>query len=71
MTQIIKYKIKSPIGSIINKDVMTEEEIRKFLPTLIMDDDQSYIWREKAEKDTIEELIEWLTTAGYEVTPIE
>lgn len=63
------YKIKSPVGSIVHKDVMTEEEIRKFIPTLIMDEEQASVWIEKAEKDLIEELIDWLTQAGYEVTP--
>lgn len=65
------YRIKGPVGSImIPKDVMTEKEIREFLPQLVQDADQAEIWKEKAEKDPFEDLVDWLTQAGYELTEV-
>ena len=65
-----KYKVKGPIGNIMAKDVMTEKELREFIPSLIKDADQAEVWKEKAEKDEIEELVEYLEQAGYEVTTL-
>ena len=67
----MNYKIKPPMGSIMTpKDVMTEAELRAFVPHLVADAEQVDTWKEKAAKDPIEDLIEWLTKAGFEVTPI-
>ncbi len=65
-----KYKIKSPIGNIMAKDIMTAKELREFIPSLIKDAEQASVWEEKAQKDNIEELIDCLILAGYEVTPL-
>ena len=63
------YKIKPPMGNVImEKDIMTEQELREFIPTLVQDPEQSETWKEKAEKDSIEELVGWLQQAGYEVS---
>lgn len=67
----MNYKIKPPMGSTMTpKDVMTEAEIRAFVPQLVADPEQVETWKEKAEKDPIEDLIEWLVNAGYEVTKV-
>jgi len=66
-----KYKVRGPVGSTIAKEIMTEKELREFIPSLIQDPDQAEVWIEKAEKDDIEELVEWLKQAGYEVTEIK
>lgn len=66
-----KYKVKGPVGNFIHKEVMTEEELREFIPTLIQDEDQAETWKEKAKKDPIEDLIELLVQAGYSVTPVK
>jgi len=63
------YKISPPIGSIMMpKEWMTEKEIRAFLPSIIGDAEQAETWKEKAEKDPIEELLEYLKRGGYTVT---
>lgn len=67
-----KYKIKGPIGTIVvPKAVMTEAEVRAFMPQLVQDTEQAEIWKEKAAKDPIEELVEWLMRSGYVVETIE
>jgi hypothetical protein len=69
MTQ---YKIKAPVGSIVTpKEIMTEAEIRAFVPQLVQDPEQHETWVEKAAKDPIEEVIEWLTNASFSVEKIE
>lgn len=63
-----KYKINPPVGSVVlPREVMTEKELREFLPQLVMDPKQSDTWKEKAIKDPIEDLVEWLRQAGYEI----
>ena len=52
------------------KEVMTEADIRAFVPQLIADSEMVETWKEKAEKDPIEDLIEWLENAGYKVEKI-
>ena len=66
-----KYTVKAPVGNIIAKDVMTEKELREFIPSLIQDPEYLETWKAKAEEDGIEELVEWLQRAGYTVTPIK
>ena len=63
------YKVSSPIGNTIPpKELMTEKEIREFLPTIIGDAEMAGVWKEKADKDPIEDLVEYLNQAGYVVT---
>lgn len=68
-----RYKVTPPIGNVVvPKEVMTEAEIRDFVPNLAAHDaDTARAWREKAEKDPIEEIISWLRDAGYTVTEHE
>ena len=62
------YKITPPISTIIiPKELMTESDLRDFIPQLIQDSEQSEVWREKVAKDPVEYLIEWLKQSGYEV----
>ena len=63
------FKIEPPTGSIvIPKEVMTEKELRAFMPQLIGDPEQADVWKEKAAKDPIEEIVEWMNRAGYKTT---
>lgn len=63
------YKIKAPVGSnILPKDEMTESELRDFFPTIVQDPVVADVWREKASQDPVEELVELLGRAGYQVT---
>jgi len=72
MTNETKYKIKAPVSNrLMDKDVMTEKELREFIPTLIQDSDQAQTWEEKAAKDPIEDLIEWLGRAGYQIEKLK
>ena len=63
------FSIKGPVGSMMTpKDVLTEKELREFMPQLVADPEVLEIWKEKAEKDPIESLVEWFENAGYEIT---
>jgi len=63
-----KYKLTPPVGSIvIPKEWMSEKDLREFIPQLVQDPSQQEIWKEKADKDPIENLLEWFSLAGYEV----
>lgn len=66
-----KYKIVAPLSSsIIGKDLMTEEELRNYIKQIALKEDgySSETWIIKAEKDPIEDLIQWLTSSGYIIT---
>ena len=63
-----KFKIKVPIGMIITpKEIMTEAELRDFFPQVVQDPKVADIWREKASKDPIEDLVDWLQRAGFNI----
>lgn len=63
------YKIEPPLGNtLLPKEVMTEKEIRAFMPQLIQEPEVVEIWKEKAEKDPIETVIEYMRQAGYVIT---
>lgn len=71
MTNEKKYKISAPLGTtIVPKEVMTEKELREFAPQLVGDADMAETWREKAEKDEIGEVVEWLQQAGFTITEV-
>lgn len=66
MTQ---YTIKAPIGNIVvPKEVMTEEELRDFAVQIATDSAERDIWREKAQKDPIQDVITWLAQMGFSIT---
>ena len=56
---------------IIPKEIMTEEELREFMPQLIGDAEQAETWREKANKDPIEDVTDWLKQAGYGIEEVK
>ena len=63
-----KYKVESPIGNIVvPKNALTEQELREFVIQIISDSSQRETWLEKANKDPIESVVDWLITAGYKV----
>lgn len=63
-----QYKLKAPVGNIIiPKEVMAEEELRSFIFQLVQDPDQAETWKEKASKDPIKDLVEYLKRAGFSV----
>ena len=60
------FKVKAPISSsIIPKDVMNEKELREFAAHLDNQSENAETWKEKALKDPIESVVEWLTNAGF------
>ncbi len=61
-----KYRLNPPLGSmVVPKEPMTEEELRDFIPKLVGDPDTYETWKEKAQKDPIENLIILLEQAGF------
>lgn len=65
------YKVKAPLGNIMTpKEIMTEEELRAFLPQLVQDPEQNETWKEKAAKDPIEDIVDWFTRAGFSIEKI-
>ena len=67
-----KFKIQAPMGTImVPKDVMTESELRKFMPQLIQDPEVYETWKAKAAEDPIEEIIEWLRRSGFVITEVK
>jgi hypothetical protein len=59
------FKISAPIGNIVvPKEVMTEQELREYAAQIATD----AVWKEKAEKDEIGQVVEWLNQIGYTVT---
>jgi len=69
MTEI-KYKVMAPIGNLLAKDTMTEKELREYVLSLIQDPNMVDSWQEKASKDSIEDLLNWLRVAGYKITQL-
>ena len=65
------YKVEAPIGTnVIPKEVMTEEELRNFFPQVVQDPEQAETWKEKAQKDEIDVLVDLLQTGGYIVEEV-
>lgn len=66
------YKLTAPTGNIIiPNDRMSEQELRDFVPQLIQDPATAEIWKEKAAKDDIEELVAFLEQGGYAVKVVK
>lgn len=69
---MVQYKIKAPVGTIVTpKDIMTEQELRAFMIQLVQDSEQHETWKEKATKDSIEDIVDWMTRAGFIIEKIE
>ena len=67
-----KFKINAPIGTaIVPNEDMTEQQIRAFIPTLNQEPASVETWSEKAQNDPIENLIELLTQAGFNIEEIK
>ena len=63
-----KYVVNSPVRDLVMRTApMNEKELREFVGQIQQNEDVAEVWREKAEKDPIEEVIQWLVTAGYTV----
>lgn len=69
---MIKYKVEAPVGNIVvpNKPI-TEEELRNFVVQIVQDANENAVWLEKAAKDPIESVVEWLQNAGYTVDKVQ
>jgi len=66
-----QYKLQAPIGTtVIPKEIMSEKELREFMPQLIQDPEMLEIWTEKVSKDPIDEVVDWLRQAEYKVTEL-
>lgn len=65
------FNVKAPVGNIIAKDVMTEAELRAFAIQINNNEEYGDTWREKMEKDEIDEVVEWFRGAGYTITDME
>jgi hypothetical protein len=62
------FKVRSPISSsILPKEVMNEKELRGFASEIASSSEMAETWKEKAMKDPIESVVEWLTNAGYTI----
>lgn len=62
------YKISAPVGNmVIPNEKMTEEELRDFFPQIVQDPAVADIWKEKAIKDPVNDLVELLQMSGYGV----
>lgn len=73
-----KYKVSAPSGSTIisipykpnTENVFTEKELREYAMQLIHDPSWTDSWKEKVSKDPIESVIEWLSSAGYQINEL-
>jgi hypothetical protein len=58
------YIIKAPLGNIaVPKEVMTDLEVRQYAEQLASNE----VWKEKAQTDSIDQVLEWLGKLGYEI----
>lgn len=63
------YKIQVPLGTtVVPNEEMTEEELRKYAMQIAESSPEGEIWKEKAEKDPIEDVVTWLTQLGFIIT---
>lgn len=71
-TSIKKFSVKAPVGNfVVDKDVMTEAELRAFAIQINNNEEYAETWREKMEKDEIDEVVEWFRGAGYIISEIQ
>lgn len=67
-----KFKVQAPIGNIlVPKEIMDEKELRDFVKNFVQEEASREVWLEKAEKDPIEDLAEWLNMVGYNVEEVK
>lgn len=62
-----KFKVTAPIGNVVVKELMNEGELREFAGQLIQDASSASVWHEKAAKDPIQEVVDWLRQSGYTI----
>lgn len=61
------WKLTAPVGNIASPaEAVNAADLRKYAMNITSDAS----WREKFEKDPIEEVIEWLERGGYVVDAI-
>jgi hypothetical protein len=66
-----KFKVKAPLGSLVaSKEVMTESEVREFALQLINDSEEREIWKQKVEKDPIEDVLNWVNITDFTITEL-
>ncbi|MCK5614535.1 hypothetical protein KAR91_72390 [Candidatus Pacearchaeota archaeon] len=66
------YKISAPVGNLLMpKEQMNEEELRDFFPQVVQEPEMVEVWKEKAAKDPVKDLVEILQRAGYIIEIIE
>ena len=64
-----KWRVSPPLGSImVPKEVMNEEEVREFAVQMIAEPSQLEVWKEKLLKDSMQDVLDWLTKAGYSIS---
>ena len=60
------YKIQVPLGTtVVPKEILTEEELRAYAVQIAESGESAATWKEKAEKDPIEDVISWLRELGF------
>lgn len=68
------FKILAPMGITVTfKESMTEKELRELALQIMQKDgggEFDQVWKEKIEKDGIEQVVEYLTELGYIVSQI-
>ena len=66
-----KFKVATSLGNYIApKEEMTESEVREFALQLIQDAEEREVWREKVEKDDIEDIIKWVNITNITIEEI-
>lgn len=62
-----KYTISPPLGNyIVPKAIMTEQELRDYTLQIAANvDGFNDTWSEKIKNDKIDDVIDWLKTAGF------
>lgn len=65
------YNVRGPVGNIVvPKENLSEKELREFASQIVADPEMAEVWKEKAEKDDIKEVVDWMTQSGYTITEI-
>ena len=62
-----KYRLTPPNGILMPKEWMTEKEIREFAPSLVGEESMIEVWKEKIQKDSFTEIIQWLSQSGFQI----
>lgn len=66
------YKVEAPVGSnLAPEGPVGESQLREFAIQVNQSEEYRDTWVEKITKDGIEEVVEWLKGAGFEVEEVE